>query len=298
MKKQVLPKGGCEEQQLCAAITAKDAVKVQALVATGAMVNCYAAESDEGHSITPLMLAAECGSVDIARLLLNAGADPNARDSHVYVGQGRGRTALYYAAACDRTAVLELLLRAGAVCNVYDSLGISPLTAACLAGSEKAALTLIQAGAEVIPRRSRVRLTPLSAAVSKRHTGLVNFLLDHGADVTQADDTGSTPLMTAATTHDYDMVMEILRRHPDVNAQELDGFTALMYACTIGAVPPDLRIVKALLDAGADPRLKDREGRTALTIAKYSYRATEVPDKKPKYAEIVRLLSKANRVRR
>lgn len=70
-------------------------------------------------------------------------------------------------------------------------------------------------------------LTPLHIASAKGHMGLVNLLLNQGgADVNAVDATGATPLMHAA--------------------RKLRG-----------------KVSHALIAAGADPSLKDAEGRTA-----------------------------------
>src|SRR6185295_8977112 len=60
------------------------------------------------NGATPLMLAAASGNVDAVRMLLDHGADVNAKESV------RNLTAAMFAAASDRAPVLELLAQRGA----------------------------------------------------------------------------------------------------------------------------------------------------------------------------------------
>jgi ankyrin repeat protein len=76
---------------------------VEALLAVGADAGAAAAHT----LVTPLIRAAEGGHLDVARLLLTRGADPNTQDAE-------GRTALAAAAEHGDPALVKLLLEAGA----------------------------------------------------------------------------------------------------------------------------------------------------------------------------------------
>ena len=65
----------------------------------------------------------------------------------------------------------------------------------------------------------------------------------------------------------FDMVKLLVDRDIEVNQQKLlesDGSTPLHIYCISGADP---RIIKLLLDSGADPTIKDSSGKTALDYA-------------------------------
>lgn len=71
--------------------------------------------------VTPLGSAAAAGMIDVARILLDAGADVNAR------GRDGGFTALHAAAQGGNVALAELLLERGADRDVSTDDGTTPL---------------------------------------------------------------------------------------------------------------------------------------------------------------------------
>ncbi len=108
-----------------------------------------------------------------ARILLDAGADPNAQN-------GSDQNPLY--AAVESTEVTRLLLDAGADPNVIDSyLKITPLRWAAERGRVETARVLLEHGARV-DLRIATRATSLQAAVDAGNQEMVRLLLEHGAD--------------------------------------------------------------------------------------------------------------------
>jgi hypothetical protein len=86
----------------------------------------------------------------------------------------------------------------------------------------------------------------------------VKLLLDKGADPNVQGPNGETALMFAALNGHADE--DLLAAKSDVNAKTHDGVTTLMLLVQ----RPDIDEINKLLDAGADARAKDKEGRTAL----------------------------------
>ncbi len=114
---------------------------VEFLLKAGAWVN--AASKNKLHS-TPLCSAAARGYVDIAYLLLDAGADPNAK-------QSGDISPLHSAASLGQVEMIRLLLNYGADLNVQNKEGRTPLDLATEKGHQPAVL-LLKAG---ITRRFR-----------------------------------------------------------------------------------------------------------------------------------------------
>lgn len=110
---------GAEEERLVRAIRAHDAEAVAAALAAGADPNAADAE----FRMPPLWLAAIEGDAAAARLLIDAGADPDGLGSD-------GRTPLHAAAFTGRRDVVDSLLAAGATPLPRGPAGDTPLDAA------------------------------------------------------------------------------------------------------------------------------------------------------------------------
>lgn len=97
----------------------------------------------EADGTTPLHCAAWKGHVDVAELLLDAGADVNAlnHDAHY------GGTPLHAAAHGNQKSVVELLIRRGAVLDVVSCNGRTPLQETAFHNATAAAKLLRVAGA-------------------------------------------------------------------------------------------------------------------------------------------------------
>ena len=107
------------------------------LVEAGAEIN---SASKNPQKVTPLHSAAASRSLEIARLLLEHGADPNARQNDDF-------TALHEAAHNGQIELVEILLAHGADVNANQKPGITALSFAQQAGHQDVAEFLLQHGA-------------------------------------------------------------------------------------------------------------------------------------------------------
>lgn len=122
---------------------------------------------------------------------------------------------------------------------------------------------LLDAGADVDTRLTE-GLTALMCACVHGDIATVDVLLKAGADIELQQDNGDmTALMKAALWSHAAVVEKLSAAGADVNKTTRSGFTALMFA---GNAPT----AKALLSAGADAKLRDARGRTALDYAQES----------------------------
>ncbi len=96
---------------------------------------------------------------------------------------------------------------------------------------------------------------------AKDHDGAV-ALLAKGADGKSREVDGTTALMWACYTGDADLVERLLKAGADVSAVNDYGASALQTA----AVVADPRIIKALVKAGVNPDSANPEGQTALMV--------------------------------
>ncbi|GAA2001339.1 hypothetical protein GCM10009799_30700 [Nocardiopsis rhodophaea] len=106
--------------------------------------------------------------------------------------------------------------------------------------------------------------TPFIAAVRSGDVEAVTALLDAGADPDTADEHGTPALCLAVDTFALPVV-EALTGAATLDRVTPDGRTALLRAIDRGACD----ITDELIARGANPRLKDAEGRDALALARY-----------------------------
>jgi ankyrin repeat protein len=252
------------ETALLAAARSGKADAVRVLLDRGAHVN----EKERWRGQTPLMWAAAEGHVPVVTLLIDRGADVHARSNG-------GFTPLLFAAREGRIGSVDALLRAGA--DLKDALPRrKPGGASSSAASEP------NAG-----------LNALLLAVENAHYELAALLLDRGADATSAPKgwtalhqiswvrkTGvagsNNPAPQGSGNMDaLELVKKLVAHGADLNARVTErpgmGITTMN---AIGATPfllaartADADLMRALLALGADPKLTNDDGTTALMIA-------------------------------
>lgn len=133
---------------------------------------------------TALMIAAERGFRDVVRLLLGAGANPNASSRN-------GMTALHSAAwSAKDVEIVELLIAHGADLNAKGQEIGTPITQAL---DVEVARVLLDAGADVNDVSDSDGRTLLHWAALNCDRKLITFLLEHGADPLALNRWGQTP---------------------------------------------------------------------------------------------------------
>ena len=131
----------------------------------------------------------------IVALLLEAGADPNARDE-------RGETPLPWASELGDARIIALLTQAGVNVNARDDRGATPLHGATREGDTAIIRVLVEAGANPDARNDRGE-TPLHIASDRgSDSTVIAVLVVAGADVGARDDDGRTPLHAAEQHQD------------------------------------------------------------------------------------------------
>ena len=106
--------------------------------------------------------------------------------------------------------------------------------------------------------------TPLHYAAGYNRVGVVEFLLNNGADVHAKDKGGLVPLHNACSYGHYEVTELLVKHGATVNVSDLWKFTPLHEAAAKGKY----EIVKLLLKHGADPSKKNRDGHTPLDLVK------------------------------
>lgn len=160
----------------------------------------------------------------------------------------------------DDSAQLSTLLNRGFDPNTLDTAGSAGLILAFQESSFKVAQTLIQHPKIKVEVRNAADESPLMLAALKGETLLCQLLIQKGADVNKP---GWAPLHYAATNGHLAVMNLLLDQHAYIDAASPNNTTPLMMAAHYGTPAA----VKLLLDAGADPLLKNDLGLTAVDFA-------------------------------
>lgn len=274
------------------------AIRMNDLPALQALIKSGGVNEKDKRGTTPLHRAAASGSAEAVRILLSAGADPNARNdfdatplmwsatepekvrlllakgADVNAKSKMGRTAIWLAAANDgSSATVKLLLENGA------KLDGTELLAATAANDNATIRLLLEKGAGVNVKNP-VGLTPLMFAAANGNTRIAELLIARGAEVNAVSSPefdgavkagkimlGSfTPLLMASIYGPSDLVKLLLDAGANINARDVRDMTPLMNAVATDHADP--RIVRMLLDRGADTSAKDHTGLSAADWAR------------------------------
>jgi ankyrin repeat protein len=198
---------------------------------------------------TALMTCARTGTVDAVKLLLEFGADVNAKENH------KGQTALMWAAAEKHADV-----------SARSTTGFTPLLFAAQQGDIESARVLLSVGANVNEAAPN-GMTPLLIAASSGRGAFATFLLDNGADPNAADGRGYTALHYGASNRSLlEMLKALLTQGANPNAQLVKGETGAT-PFFLAAAGGNVNAMRTLAAGGADPLIVTKENSTALMAA-------------------------------
>lgn len=189
--------------------------------------------------MTPLHYAATSNSIACLELLLNAGADPSAKD------RDRGWTPLHYAAfhQTDPSWVEKLLLH-GADANVKTQNLKTPLVLAIMKCHDLTARSLIKHGA-LINVKGMDSFTPLNSTLISNSSACMQVLIDAGTSLDEIAWKGQTILHLIALFANEEMIDCLMKTDLsclDLNAIDEAGQTAHMLLKTRAVSAP---VVKA-----------------------------------------------------
>lgn len=210
---------------------------------------------------TALHGAALEGVKEIVSILLDSGADPHLKNDH-------GKTPLHFAAR-ENPEVGHLLLEAGADPDARDQDNKTPLHEAVIEGDSETVEVLLEADADPDARSSEERFCPIHFADS---ADKVQLLSAAGADLDTLSSDRETRLHELAAYSsggDLGVVQALLEYGADPNARDRSGRTPLHRAaqnCSAGDIS---EVVELLLEYGADPTRTDKtaEAQTPVELA-------------------------------
>lgn len=154
--------------------------------------------SCDGFDGTPLYYAVDKNHVDIVRILLMHGADPNEKSIVTLP--------LMQAVFKGYVDVTRLLLDHGADANKKDNLELTPLIYAAENDNVNIVRVLLNHGADINATAGTFQQTALIYATLSGNSNVVRLLLSRGANVNTKDNMGMNALMWAARLHHADIV--------------------------------------------------------------------------------------------
>lgn len=201
------------------------------------------------------------------RTLIRAGADPR------LIGKN-GVTCLMLAAGANDIETLDALLEKGHEVDARDLRGFTALAQATAYGNTEAAVRLLSAGANANSVDTS-GWTPLFWAVWSTDHSTVDAILRHGADPNLKNASGATALM-------WNSARLPMQLPSEPSAQDLASIQRWLNSLRAAAArmtgpnllaekarlsPQKVRIARLLLQHGADARVLDGQGRSALSEA-------------------------------
>lgn len=148
------------------------------------------------NGTSPLMVAAQAGSADAMRLLIDSGAHSDTSSLDAALGP---------AAVSGSVSAVKFLLSSGASPNAGGVKQSPVITLAALSDAAESIYLLVNAGANVNARGVNGN-TALNLVMLRPDVPAVKFLLSHGADPTIADKDGRTPLYWAKETKNAELI--------------------------------------------------------------------------------------------
>lgn len=160
----------------------------------------------------------------------------------------------------DDAKVVRTLLARGFDPNTVNPQGVHGLVIALREPSLHVVAALLESPLTQVEVRTAQDESPLMLAALKGYLDICQKLIARNADVNKP---GWTPLHYAATGGHIAILQLLLDNHAYIDAASPNNSTPLMMAARYGT----LDAVKLLLDAGADPLLKNDLGLTAIDFA-------------------------------
>lgn len=143
--------------------------------------------------------------------------------------------------------------------------GATPLILASYLGYTDIVNALIEKGVDVKAKDDVDGCMAIHLAASNGKNDVINILLDVDAsNINDVDNRGNTPLHWASMKDRADTVSLLIENGADIEAKDIDNWTALHYAAAFAS----LQTVEALVDNGADKNSLTKDGNIPVNYAK------------------------------
>ncbi|RXG69942.1 putative ankyrin repeat protein [Armadillidium vulgare] len=219
--------------------------------------------SKEHVPLTCLMTFAESGHwTEIAKLLLESGASPNAKD-------WKGVPLMFSLVSSGETELVSLAIKYGADLNLLGNDGENVVLVAVHYKQVECLKLLLDHGADFDVADYDGNTAVMWAAGRSNGIGMqrsltcLKLLIEHGAKINTPNKKGFTPLMAASLIREYEAVKLLLNSGANIEASDKNRDTALMKAIDGNSE----ELVRLFIQYGVNVNTANNKGVTPLMIA-------------------------------
>ncbi len=220
-------------------------------------------EYNDGYKTNYLHYAALSGSKEVYDYLLTV--LPNREQEKAEYG----KSIIHFAATSGNLEFFKYMLTRGFSVYEKDNFGRSIVH---FAGSEAVLEYILEEFSFDVNEKDdsgRTALFSIFMLENKdQRRKIMKLLLENGADVNIQTQSGLSPIHQAASFGDYDCVKLLIDNGIDVNVRDSLNHTALHILAASNNTEENPKIVKLLLDCGADKTIMYNNSMTPLEIAK------------------------------
>ena len=207
------------------------------------------------RGFSPIHFAANFKQLEIAKLLVEKGADP------FIIGPNK-RQAIHWAAAAGSTGILKWLQSIGADLNLKDETDKTPLYLAATRGHNESVIFLLSQNVE-IQTEGDGAFELLYFSTMFGIEGVFEKFINSDFDLKQVTKDGSGLLLSAALNGNINFISKLYDRGLDLNLLNDFGECALH----ISIIHKNYDAMKKFIDLGADVNLENFVGQNALNFA-------------------------------
>ena len=211
----------------------------------------------ESNKRNALHIASQYGSVEAIEMLLSYDFRPDLRD-------GERNTPLACAAACGQIEAVNCLLKHGADPLLKGKDGWNLLHFAAQSGNVIIIETMLSKGLDIDAKGETLGVTPLMVCIKFGKLEAAKYLLEKDADESLKTTQGKIPLLSIASGAGSIAAVEMLLSHGcNIDVRDSGGDTPLMHATRLG----NTEVVEYLLAQGANPLLRNTSDLGLLHLA-------------------------------
>jgi len=236
-------------QEIFDVVRSGDLAKVKELVEKDPQV----VKARNSNQSTPLHVAVDVSNFEIAKYLIEKGADVNSTNKTV-------QTPLFYA---KKREIAKILIEKGADINACNNQNISVIRRAVSSGVKELAEILRENGAKFPSIKDETGVIFLGDIVRCGSVKLFEEMLLEGADIFGKDSTGLNLFHYATLGRQYEMIRRLIESGMKLNDSDNAGWTPLHYAVMINSK----ETVSLLLENNAPINACTRDGFSAYNLA-------------------------------